>query len=37
VLQDAKDLYATAEAHTNATIKQQEDLNMQAVVMAQWE
>jgi hypothetical protein len=37
LLHDAKDLYATAKAHDNATIKQQEDLNTQAVAMAQWE
>jgi hypothetical protein len=30
-------LYATAEAHANATIKLQEDLNAQAVAIAQWE
>jgi hypothetical protein len=30
-------LYATIEARSNATIKQQEDLNAQVAAMAQWE
>jgi hypothetical protein len=34
---DAKELYAAAEARANATIKQEEDLNAQAVVTAQRE
>jgi hypothetical protein len=33
----AKDLYVTVEAHAEATIKQQADLNTRASVMAQWE
>jgi hypothetical protein len=37
LLHDTKELYATVEAHANATIKQLEDLNKTAVVMAQWE
>jgi hypothetical protein len=37
LLNDAKGLYAIAESHANATIKQQEDLNAQAAVMAQQE
>jgi hypothetical protein len=37
LLHDAKELYATVEARANATIKQQEDLNAQAVIMAQRE
>jgi hypothetical protein len=37
LLHDAKELYATAKAHVNATIKQQENLNAQATVMAQRE
>jgi hypothetical protein len=37
LLHDAKKLYATAEARANATIKQQEDLNTQAVATAQRE
>jgi hypothetical protein len=37
LLHDIKELYATAEARANATIKQQEDLNTQGAVTAQWE
>jgi hypothetical protein len=37
LLHDTKELYAVAEARANATIKQQEDLNAQAVATAQWE
>jgi hypothetical protein len=37
LLHDTKELYAAAEAHANATIKQQKDLNAQAVTMAKWE
>jgi hypothetical protein len=36
LLHDTKELYAVAEARANATIKQQEDLNAQAVATAQW-
>jgi hypothetical protein len=35
LMHDAKELYAAAEAHANATIKQQEDLNVQAAAKAQ--
>jgi hypothetical protein len=31
------ELYAIVEAHAKATIKQQEDLNTQAVAVAEWE
>jgi predicted HTH domain antitoxin len=37
LLNNAKELYATAEAHASATIKQQEDLNAQAAAMVQQE
>jgi hypothetical protein len=37
LLDNAKELYAVAEARTNATIKQQEDLNAQAVATAKRE
>jgi hypothetical protein len=37
LLDDAKELYAVAEARTNATIKQQEGLNAQAVATAKRE
>jgi hypothetical protein len=36
LLHDTKELYTTAEAHANATIKQQEDLNTQAMATCQW-
>jgi hypothetical protein len=37
VFHDAKELYTAAEAHANATIKQQEDLNAQVAATAQRE
>jgi hypothetical protein len=37
LLHEAKELYAATEACANATIKQQEDLNAQAMTTAQWE
>jgi hypothetical protein len=37
LLEKAKELYTTGEAHANANIKMQEDLNRQAIAIAQWE
>jgi hypothetical protein len=37
LLHNAKELYATTEAHANATIKQQEDLNAQVATTTQRE
>jgi hypothetical protein len=37
MLCDAKELYATAEAHANVTIKQEEDINSQKTAIAQRE
>jgi hypothetical protein len=37
LLSNAKELYAAAKAHANATIKQQEDVNAQEITIAQRE